>query len=1018
MAANTRQPLSSATVQDLAAAIASAINQSGGNGGRKYNPVSNHVNRDGADPETRVAEIRSYKLSQTTNGMLGELRRLQQQTTRSSLELERLMKFGNKTAGDAVSKYDSFEKGQKALVAELRKLIEADDTPNSVKALARNIEKLEDVFAFNDTAKATSELAKALKETRDSNEKYEEVVQALERMKNTLPPGKTLADVDVSLDALNTRLEKFLQNHNGVWDEASRQYTFNDANGNARSDADQEKLKRQLNDLVGKSALGARAAQAADEIATNSHTVAVTANVKSLRKLDTVTHEAGQRLKNWAVRVGSAAYVLDKLAEAAQHLYKMMKDAAATGTQREISGVLGREVRALINGVDVEAVQQSQKEHARQRNAAGRDKYDDRMYAGAGEFWRITGDRTEALKQMANTADIIGKMGVSFNTARDTAKGLFTTFNQLTMASGLTVAEINALNEQMTNTYDYRQMMHGLDEKSRAASLVSLNMMLKENVLRGISIEQTKDMIQAQKDMASPFSPMTRLKNSVMLQQLGAAQGVRVDNAVKLIQSGGAGPYRDKLIKGGMSEQDADIEVRKARDQYIAMGTHNAGKLGEMDAGGFITEKLGEKMPGLKSLFDGTHDAQTAKPQAVVGKAAEDFKKGSEEFVAGVAMMTANWGANFVKSALGGLIIAGTMYGAGKLILSRFGGTQGLMNSLRGGGAGGAGGPGILGGLRNRISGMFGRNGAPGGVRGGTTGTPGTPTSGGWFSKIGQTISNGASSATQAAKNGWHSLVSARPGAAPTGIPQRIPTSSPGMFGGAKTSISNSWASLKSTVTSPRVSGAMSTGGKALGPLAALISVGTLGYHALNNDDKETKVKNVSKDVGSISGSLAGGAAGAALGTAVFPGVGTLIGGIIGAIGGSFGGSAVGGMAGDKINSYARVKTPTPPNARAGQGNATDSSSIDTNSAGKTNNNKTATTADGTPTQVDQTAKLAEAIVTMNTTLVEIRELMKNTSGLLGDNSTKALAMQDKIRKAVKGGAVLGDPMPASQAYT
>ena len=116
-------------------------------------------------------------------------------------------------------------------------------------------------------------------------------------------------------------------------------------------------------------------------------------------------------------------------------------------------------------------------------------------------------------------------------------------------------------------------------------------------------------------------------------------------------------------------------------------------------------------------------------------------------------------------------------------------------------------------------------------------------------------------------------------------------------------------------------------GGKALGPLGAVLGAGFLAnqgvkkHNAINNQitsgqitsqkgkslQRENKGETAGKIGGGVSGALGGVAAGAAIGSVV-PVVGTLIGGVVGGILGGLGGEYLGGKAGKGIAKITETK--------------------------------------------------------------------------------------------------------------
>lgn len=1018
----TNKPISQASIQELAAAIAVAINQSGGGSGRAYNPITNQASKQ-EDPASRVANIRTYKTAQNTNTLLRELAEVQKKSNKSMADMERMLDFNRKTLGQAINKYDDFTDAQEALVKELRAQLADKTTSNSVKALAGSIDKLEDVLAFSDAAKATAELAKAIKDSAKTGQNIEAVQDSIDELKRALPTGKSLGDVDQSLDNLDKRLQVFLSTFKGK--KENGKYVFHDKNGNKRSDDEQEKITKALQVMLKKSNIAKNAGKAADEVAVAGHAAVINSNIKSMQRLDGVVAESGRRLSAWGLKVTSAAFVLDKLAAAASHLYATIKDAAATGTQRTGTEVMSREFSALLHGVSVEAVQSAQKDHAQQRSAAGRGNYDSQMYKGGSEFFKLTGDTDEALKQFANSADIIGKTGVSFKVAGQTTKALSSTFGELTMLTGMTVGELNALNAELTSGHEYRQSMAGLDEKARAGAIVNLDLMLKENTLRGVSIQQSKEMIKAQQDIANPFSPRARMKNAAQLRLLGSAQGVDVEKAAKVIDAGGAAQRRKELISSGMSEQQADAEIQEAQKQSESLGTKNSKDMaGRVTGQGLMTEAMGGKMDGLKSYFDGTFDTSAAKPNAVIGKAADDFKEGSKDFLAGTKMFAANWAANAGKSALGSAALGVAAYVAGNMVMRRFGGVKGLKSIgpvlgklatrfgssaasgvAAGGAATRAAGKAAAGAMGARAA----RRAALSASRGGITGFNRIPTIGAGSTAVGEA-------------GGWlSSLKKLVPSFGKSGgIVPAIKTSTGigAMFGGAADAVGSAAKGIGSAIPSGIKGLGKAALGRAGGLVTALASGLSIADHLTSNESKQDKVKGISGDVGSAGGGMGGAALGAMIGTAILPGIGTLIGGALGGIGGSMAGQWGGEAVGSGINALNGPSTPKQPVMQTPIVNTpTDSSTEEAlNTVAKSSKG---VDVDGTLTDqpADSSLILANAVAQMNSTLSSIFDIIKTSSAGMSESSAQNLEMQKRLHRAVKGSGVAGDSVPASQAY-
>jgi hypothetical protein len=1017
--ATSGKPITQSTIQELAAAIATAINQSGGNSGRSYNPISNQASKQ-ADPGERVAQIRSYKTAQDAARLTRELVAIQNSNNRSMHDLQRMLEFNRKTLSRAIDKYDNFTDAQDALVMELKNQLSG--ASSDVKALAGNIEKLEDVFAFSDAAKAATDLANAIKSSTESGQNVEEVITSLDALKKALPNGKTLADVDGSLDSLDKRLQAFLTAQNGKLIDGK--YKFHDNAGNERTANEQARINKALLAFVRTGAVAQKANKAAEELSVRSNATVTQSSSRVLQKFNTVVHEAESRVRDFAVRAGSAAFVLDKLADAAKHLYATVKQAAATGTQRSFSEIIGREFRSVVNGVSVEAVNKAQTDHARQRRAGGTENYDQAMYDGKSDFFRLTGDLDEALTQAANTMDIIGTTGASLKVARVATKNLTETFNELTMLTGMTVGEINAMNKEMTDNYTFRQSLNGLDEKSRAESVRNLDLMMKENVLRGISIQQSKDMQKAQQDMANPWSPRARLKNAALMRVLGGAQGINTESAAQFIQSGGPDKYKKKLMDQGMSAQAADAEVERARQQFRNVGTANSEKLGRNDADSFMTEALGQKMGPLASLFDGRHDEASAKPQAVVGKAAEEFKEGSKDFLAGVALFTGGWAANFAKSVVGTILIGLTGGLAANLLLKKFGGVSlvGAIPALAGGIKAAL--PGLLGGLKNLVN---------------PTTTIQT------IKSIGPAVMGGITSLVAAAKAGRMAGAPAVPGGprvpgvpTPAGVPPiaGVPpgpapiTARPGTKA-ERRAIKRAERRAAEAAARAGAAGVPGPSGVPGAPAAVpsgrLAKVGNflkgglglsiLGLGAdLAGDSLQQNGYEKTGAASKVLGSAASGAGmGAMLGSFV-PVIGT---GIGAAVGGTIGaGMGLYNNFGSLTGSAPTVQNPGQPTvSRPGVNTASDASTASSAEAMKKDSLKP-----NQDTAEDRIIKssnlLANSVKEMNTTLGSILGILKDSKELFADKHDISIEMQKRLQRLAKNNSgILGDPTPASQAY-
>jgi uncharacterized protein (DUF2267 family) len=985
----TGTPIAGGTIEQLAAAIAQAINQSGG-AGRNYNPITNQASKQD-DPAARVAAIRTHKTAISANELMKELAEVQRKSIRSSQDLERMLDFNRKTLGQALNKYETFAEAQKEMVKELNKQLSSGSVPASVKALAGSIDTLEDVLKFSDAAKAAAELSKAMKDSQKTGENMATLAETISDLKKALPAGKSLADVDASLDALDKRMQSFLTAFNAQ-QQADGSYKYHDAAGAERSQADQDKINKALQAIVQKSQVAKNAAKAAEDLAINGHTAVIEANVRSMKRLDGVVAEAGRRVSAWGVKVTSAAWAIDKLADAAVHLYQSLKTAAATGTERSLGGVAGREMTALTTMISSETIQEGQKNYAQRRNIAGREDYDKSQRQGTFDFFKLTGDLDEAHRQFGLTNELIGRHGVSFQTAMKSTRMLMGTFNELTMMTGMTVGEINAMNQELASGNDYRQTLAGLNEKERAMALVGLDLMVKENAIRGISIQQTKEMLKATQAESNPFSPKSRMKAAAKLRLLGASQGLDVESAARVIDAGGIAQRRAELSQSGMSPQAIEAEMNKVQRQEQSLGTKNSKDMGgRVTAQGLAIEAIGGKMPELKSYFDGTRDVSAIEGNQMLGKAADEFNVGVNKFVAGVGLMGVNGAKNTASNPYVQAIIAG----AGYLLFRKMGG-PGIAKLL----------PGISGLLKKVLPGA---KGAAAGATGAAGALSGARTASGAAAVV-----RSSSGALMNTVRAIIPVLGAKAATAAAAIPAAA--SSARTMAAAAVA-----ASAAARPIIPKIPTQVGMGSKALGvlgklatPLAVLGTGLSIYGHATSDETAKEKTEAISGDVGGLAGGLAGAGYGAAIGTAIFPGVGTAVGGILGGLIGMWAGDKVGTGVGMGINATG-VNDPSQPGVTGPSVN-TPSDQTQSTAVVDANGNVTGYVTPDAPQAVDPSIMLTQAVTQMNITLGSIHTLLAASAGEMSGSSEAALEQQKRLARALKN-AGMGSVAPASTAY-
>lgn len=152
------------------------------------------------------------------------------------------------------------------------------------------------------------------------------------------------------------------------------------------------------------------------------------------------------------------------------------------------------------------------------------------------------------------------------------------------------------------------------------------------------------------------------------------------------------------------------------------------------------------------------------------------------------------------------------------------------------------------------------------------------------------------------------------------------------------------------------LSGAWGLGKKALGPLAAIASIGSI----FSADDK---IGAIGKAAGGVGGGWAGAASGAAIGSIVGP-IGTAVGGLIGGAIGSWGGSWLGGKATEPIKAMA-APAPTTDTAVA---------KVDNTQVAQTNTKFTESVNSSTNAFTQLTTDTAQASATMASSMSALDE--------------------------------------------
>lgn len=700
--------LDQATIAALAKAISGAIQQSGG-AGRQYNPLGTQAIKETSSPMERAETMRVYQNSKKTNKIMEDLIKIQQQTNRTVEDLDRALKYNSKTLEQAASSYEDSEAAQKALVKNFQKVIDSN-TKNggTLKDLMGDVNKLEDALRAHDATKAITEVSKALIQHNAGQQgAATKTLTAIKELEKTTGKGVDKF-ADTALNEIKMTITKGLTDLGIRYNEATDEFieTFNNQD-RVVSGEDREALDDLMDEYL-KNANLSNQAKKIETTAVQANTASIEANTKTQKKMEGFLQEGSNRLGAWAAKVGTAAFVLDKLAEAAQQFYLNLKAAAATGVQRSPWDVVKAEGSALANGVDTKVLLEAQAKAAQARSAAGRGKFDDSLMAAKSEMFKITGDMNEALKVSADAFVAYNKSGVGNKEAAASVVRLRDTFNELQYLTGMTASEMMKLNAEIVNDADFKQSMIGLNEKERAAAIEGVSLMFKENALRGISIEQSKSMLKAQQELANPRSAKARLKNAAMIQQLGGTLGMDMSLAANVTRAGGFAQYDKSLEAKGVGAKER-AEIRKQYDtQMQKAGTHISELQLNNEGAGFAIGGIGEKMasmsPAMGKLFDGTFDQSSNKAAEVMGDAATEFRAGVKDFIAGKGMAAVEIIKNGIGSTIGQTIMAtvgtGILMTKGAGIMSRL---TGLGGGAGGGAAGAGAGSGASGGLLSTI---------------------------------------------------------------------------------------------------------------------------------------------------------------------------------------------------------------------------------------------------------------------------------------------------------------------------
>lgn len=970
----------------LTQALTAAIRAQGGEG-QRWNAVTSRIRDDTGSPEERAAAIRAAKNMEDNNKLTKELANMLAQNTRSVTDLRRFTDAHTKVINKAIDSFDDVEKSTAELTKQLNKQLSGQDANTQIiKKLAGNIDKLEHALAFADLGKHMSELSKSLDASSDHG--ADEIIHAVEQLESTIKRngGNGVEDVSAELKKMVDEIK--------VLNQLTRAATQQDVNlGHAQNVGDNIRDTERIDQLTQalKASNTHRVAQEhLRDLSLQAQTRGIEASIAVTKKSTGIVNVASKRLSDWTTKVGTAAFVLDQLANAGRLLYNTIKTAGGTGTERSFGGVMSRDVNSLLHGVDPAAVQEAQQKDARTRAAFGRQNFDKSIMDGIGQLVGVTYDRAEALKMKSSTISTLSRSGIDADTANMTAasKGLVDNFIKLQYLTGLTGEQMAMLNQEVAADTDYRQGLMTLSRQERAASVAGITQMFQEQALRNISIEQSKQMLKTQLALSEATSPKTRIKNAAKLRALGGAVGIDMSEASDLVlASGNKELQKKRYLAQGMSEKEADAKVARAGSQREKFGTMAEKSLNDNGAQGLMMESL----LGATGTKDWALSAgQTLNEAGKMSKEAAD-----KMMEAAIKMGDVNPFTNMVDFIGGGLkTIIGTAVAAiaGGLLL-RFGGRAALP---------------ALGNLAGRVApGLAGRLGI-GAAAGAAGGAPIVQNVVGQVGNIGGRFGPAANAGGIPNINSIGQVGTVGAGGVAANAASIRPVISPiagsvgqvGEIGGAA-------ANAARGGLLNRAGGMLGAIAKPVAILASLYGAGS----ALSDKDKTAQQKAagvgsaIGGGVGGWYGAGAGATAGATAGAFLAPAtmglsipIGAALGGIAGGLGGSWAGGWLGGKAGEAI---VPGKSPVNP-AIAANVNTAQAMAEQARIQAQTPQQKKAAE------QADPNVLLRKSIDAMNSTLAQILTAVQDQNTIVATDGSKSIAMQQKLHRALKSNNFAG----------
>lgn len=647
-------PLDKNTIDMLAAAIDKAMN---GQGGSRPYDQSNWGER--RTPAQKVADMK--KADRANKSMMDTMTKLREGMKSQSKTIEQLTDTMKMSTGSMKKSMEvfghNFEKAEKEFIKALSKTLESNrGMSTQLRTLAGKIEKMEDVFQFD-------ELTKALVEMSDQ----------MEKAKQHATNGKDVADrlllIQKHLDKSDLKfkdIDPLLKDFDKVIAELTEL-----KNGNERVFKNEAEVGHVLKDWLKNNKVSPDAQQRIKDLGLASVEASAEKSARGLRYHASISSAATTKLKKFAESTFTAATALDLLIKAVTKWYTQTKEAYGTGTEKGFGAVLARDFSAVKNGIDPEVLQKVQVQNAFARSRMGRADFDKQTYGAVNEITGITGDRNEALKLNASLQTSLAKVNMDFSKMPGTIHTLSDSFLKLQYMTGINAEQFGQLNEELLGDGDTRRLMLGLQDKEKAAMIDSINKRIVENTQLGYSIDQTKEQIKLLNKLFDPLKPKSRFENSVKENVFLRTQGVNARDASAISnmdRAGGADKYKAQLVANGMSDKDAQAYVNRLSQVRANTAKGYQASLAQDNNRAYVNEALGDKLGmsatyGSDAWLNGTK--QTEAGQADFQKSVGNFNDAVNNFSSTVLSMGDRIGA------LSGSIVGTVLKGAGILLIAK-----------------------------------------------------------------------------------------------------------------------------------------------------------------------------------------------------------------------------------------------------------------------------------------------------------------------------------------------------------